>query len=232
MRISKAFPALLVFLIAAYAGVPVTAGVKQEAAAGNKLFDAETVPRDQWKHLPLRGETKYRLAVLDGRVAIRAVGRDSASVLIRRVDADPTRCPVLEWSWSATKIQPDADLRVKNREDVTAAIFLLFGDPGSMFGLAPVPTLRYVWTNGNVPVETVVVSPYMPGTVRSVVVESGEDRAGTWVTERRNVVEDFERAFGRPPKDRIQAIALFTDNDQTKQPVEAYYGWARMVCAH
>ncbi|MEE8302032.1 MAG: hypothetical protein V3S24_06295 [Candidatus Tectomicrobia bacterium] len=33
------------------------------------------------------------------------------------------------------------------------------------------------------------------------------------------------------PKDHIQAIALFTDNDQTKQPVQAYYGWARVVCA-
>jgi Protein of unknown function (DUF3047) len=37
-------------------------------------------------------------------------------------------------------------------------------------------------------------------------------------------VEDFRRAFGRDPPPVAEAIALFTDNDQTREPVEAYYG--------
>ena len=223
---------LLVLLVSACAGAPRFDDAGPGRAAGNGLlFDAKTTIQDQWQHLPLRGETEYRLAVLDGRIAIRAVGRDSASGLIRRVDVDPARCPIIEWSWSATKIQPDADLRVKDREDVAASLFLLFGDPGFLSHPKPVPTLRYVWTNERVPAESVVDSPYLPGTVRSIVVESGWDRVGMWTTERRNVVEDFERAFGYRPNDGIHAIVLFTDNDQTRQPVEAYYGWARMVCA-
>ncbi len=43
-------------------------------------------------------------------------------------------------------------------------------------------------------------------------------------------VNDFLSAFGDSPTERIHAIVLFTDNDQTQQPVEAYYGWARVIC--
>ncbi len=45
--------------------------------------------------------------------------------------------------------------------------------------------------------------------------------------ERRNVVRDFRRAFGREPPEEVELIAVFTDNDQTKEPVETYYGFIR-----
>ena len=187
----------------------------RRASSGAHLFDAVTAIQDEWQHLVLRGETEYRLALMDGRIAIRAVGRKSASGLIRRVTIDPAKCPIIEWSWSVTKIQHSADLRVKDREDVAASVFLLFGDPGFLFDPKPVPTLRYVWTNGTLPAEAIIDNPYLPGTVRSIVVESGTDKIGSWVTERRNVVEDFVSAFGYRPTERIHAIVLFTDNDQT-----------------
>ena len=195
-----------------------------------RIFHAEFALQDEWQHLPIRGENEYRLAVIDGKIAIRAVGLGFASGLIRHINVDTTKCPWMEWAWRVEKIQEDADIRVREKEDVAAAVFLLFGDPGLMVNPQPVPTLRYVWTNGKVPKETVVDSPYLPGTVRSIVVQSGNTRIKEWVTERRNVVRDFEKAFGTPPKERVQAVAIFTDNDQTKQPVEAYYRWARVIC--
>src|SRR5262249_19671197 len=168
--------------------------------------------------------------VVDGRLAIRAIGRQSASGLLRSVQIEPSRCPVLEWTWRVERLQPDADLRVKERDDVAASIFLFFGDPGLLISPNRVPTLRYVWTSARHPVGAVVDSPYAPGIVRSLVVESGESRLGRFVTERRRIADDFEQAFGRRPPAAVQAIALFTDNDQTGQPVEAYYLDARALC--
>jgi Protein of unknown function (DUF3047) len=194
------------------------------------LFAAETAIQDEWQPVALRGETEYRLAALDGRLAIRAVGRRSASGLLRPVQVDSLRCPVLEWTWRVERLQPDADLRVKEGDDVAASLFLFFGDPGLLINPNRVPTLRYVWTSARIPVGAIVDSPYAPGTVRSLVVESGESRLGRWVTERRRVADDFEQAFGRRPPAPVQAIALFTDNDQTGQPVEAYYAGARALC--
>ena len=198
--------------------------------AGSNLFHAETTIQDEWLHMPLRGATDYRLAVFDNQVAIRAMGRNSASGLIRRVVFDPLQCREIEWSWAVTVLQSDAVLTRKDREDVAASIFLMFGDPGSMLAPDPVPTLRYVWTNEMSGVGAVVDNPYMKGTVRSIVTNTGLSPEPSWVVQRRDIVEDFQTAFGRPPDDKVHAIVLFTDNDQTKQPVEAYYGWARVHC--
>lgn len=222
---------MAVMLVAACADIPSPSKVTTTPGDGRtRLFDAETVLEDDWRHVPLRGTTDYRLAVHQGRVAIKATGRESASLLMRKVSIDPARCRWIEWSWSVTKVQNSADLRVRDLEDVAASIFLLFGDPGFLFDPKPVPTLRYVWTNNRLAPETVVDSPYMPGVVRSIVVKAGSGNTGRWITERRDVVADFRRAFGRDPKDGIYAIALFTDNDQTKEPVEAFYGRGYTAC--
>ena len=198
--------------------------------ASTALFEAATVIQDEWQHLQFRGATEYRLSIEDAQLAVCAIGHESASGLIRRVEFDHSRCGVMEWAWRIDTLQADADIREKEREDVAASLFLLFGDPGFIVDPDPVPTLRYVWTNEWVPVETVVANPYLPETVRNIVVESGPSKVGQWVIERRNVREDFEKAFGYQPQEAVQAFALFTDNDQTKQTVRACYGWARAVC--
>jgi hypothetical protein len=44
------------------------------------------------------------------------------------------------------------------------------------------------------------------------------------------VAADFARAFGRPPPGPVRVVALWTDNDQTREPVEAHYGRAVVTC--
>jgi hypothetical protein len=198
---------------------------------GRHLFHAETAIQDEWLHMPLRGTTDYRLAVFEDQLAIRAVGRNSASGLIRRISVDPLQCREIEWSWAVTDLQTDAILTLKEREDVAASIFLMFGDPGSVLAPEPVPTLRYVWTNETAEPGAIIDNPYFPGTIRSIVTDRGLSPDPSWVLRRRDIVRDFQDTFGRPPDDKIHAIVLFTDNDQTKQPVEAYYGWAQIYCA-
>ena len=228
--------AVLIALTAACVGctqIREPSAVGQSAADHDTiaLFDARNAIADEWQHLHLNGATEFQMASMDARIAIRAVGRDSASGLIRRVHIETGRCREIEWSWNVTQIQPDADIREKAREDVAASLFLLFGDPGFLTDPRPVPTLRYVWASEHVARDAVIDNPYMPGVVRSIVIESGGSRSGEWVTERRDIAADFETAFGHQPTEAIHAVALFTDNDQTKQAVEAYYEWARVLCA-
>jgi len=228
------FPAFaLAAVLLAAACAPVTTKPTEPPTSGEartRLFDAETVFQDDWRHVPLSGKTDYRIAHHAGRIAIRAVGRESASALMRRVAVDPVRCRWIEWSWNVSNVQKTADLRVRGLEDVAASVFLLFGDPGFLSDPKPVPTLRYVWTNGRIPPETVIDNPYMPGVVRSLVVKSGPAANGRWITERRDVLADYRVAFGEEPADGIRVIALFTDNDQTKEPIEAFYGRGHMAC--
>lgn len=238
---------LLLLLLSACASKPVAENAPAERSEQSSsdealipssyLFRAATTIQDEWFHMRMRGQTEYQLTIFDKAVAIRARGQDSASGLIRAVDIDLQACPEIEWTWAATQVQRSVNLYDKNGEDVAASLFLLFGDPGLYSEPDPVPTLRYVWTTDHVQQGEVIDNPYLSGLVKSIAVrvtptEAGLTQSGSsWLLERRNILEDFERAFGHFPEEGLQAIAIFSDNDQTNEPVEAYYGWARMYCA-
>ena len=113
---------------------------------------------------------------------------------------------------------------------MAASIFFAFGDPGVFSNPDPVPTLRYVWATETDPVDRIVDSPYFPGIIRSVVVRSGPERVGEWVTERRDLVADYASAFGGQPEGKVEIVALFTDSDHGKDRIEAFYAWARARC--
>ena len=225
---------LLIFAAIAAQGACVTPSrdaLEEESGDGTRhLFSASTVIEDEWQQLSFLGTTQYRVELYQNRLAISARGRRSSSGLIRYVEIDTKQCPEIEWSWSVAVLQAGADIRIREREDVAASIFLLFGDPGFVFDPSPVPTLRYVWTNDRVAVESVIDSPYMPESVRSLVVQSGAGRGAQWITQKRDLRQDFHTAFGFPPPGPVRAVAIFTDNDQTGEAVEAYYEWARMLC--
>ena len=56
-----------------------------------------------------------------------------------------------------------------------------------------------------------------------IVVETGSTKLNTWITEERNVYEDYTRAFGQDPP-MISGVAIMTDTDNTGESAEAYYG--------
>ena len=65
--------------------------------------------------------------------------------------------------------------------------------------------------------------------MRGIVLESGTENLGQWVSVRRNIVEDYLTAFGKKPPGAAKIIALWSDNDQTGEPVYAYYGAVRAL---
>jgi hypothetical protein len=62
-----------------------------------------------------------------------------------------------------------------------------------------------------------------------VALRSGAPPApGEWVTERRNIREDFRRYHGREVE-RIDAVAIMTDCDNRNATAEAWYGTVRFL---
>ena len=206
----------------------VGASPSSRGAAPLLLADPTAPIEAFWTEKAFGTPTTYRRVSIDGVPYIRATGQKSASGLYREVgEYKVADHPCLEWTWRVDSLQRTADIRTKGAEDFAAAIFLVFGRPTL---ISPdVPTLAYVWTSGRVPRGDVVPSPRHPGSLRSIVLESGEQKLGAPVAERRNIAEDFRRAFGRNPPDRVEAIALWSDSDQTGEPVDAYYG-AVLAC--
>ena len=194
------------------------------------ILDPPRSFEENWEPIVLDGETHYELAMAEDRLALHAVADDSASGLIRELRIDPAQCPIVEWSWRVDQMHEHADLHEKEKDDVAASIFFLFGNPEAGFGVRRVPTIRYVWTNGTSEEDEVIDNPYLPGTVRSIVVRNGRARLGRWKRERRDLAADFRLGFGREPDDVVEAVALFTDSDQTHETVASWYGGARALC--
>lgn len=190
------------------------------------LFDPALGIQDQWVERSVKGHTRYEPTTIAGRKSIRATATPGqASGLYRRISFSALKHPVIEWSWRVDALQDDADIRTTDRDDFAAAIFFVFA-PRARSERAT--ALAYVWTSSALPRGTFVRSPRHPDSVRFVVVESGTEELGRWVTTFRNLRDDYHVAFGTEPISRVESIAFWTDADQTKQTAVAFYGplWA------
>lgn len=182
--------------------------------------------------------TAYHVVELHGDAVLEAIAREGGSAVLRKIRIDPRRNPILEWRWRV----PPREAGASPFSDAAAASAMarvsvaFHGDPQKLdfadrahYRLArlltpnglPYATLVYVWLR-DVPAGTILESPYSYR-VRLVVVESGEQRVGQWVSVRRNVVEDFRRAFDEEPGD-IVAVGVMTDSGDDGSTRRSYYG--------
>jgi hypothetical protein len=81
--------------------------------------------------------------------------------------------------------------------------------------------IGYVW-DATLPVGGVYRSQ-KTNTVVFIVVHSGTAELGTWVSERRNVREDYRMVYGEEP-DNPPLIALSVDTNDTRSSSEAFIG--------
>ena len=82
-------------------------------------------------------------------------------------------------------------------------------------------TIGYIWDT-TAPVGSMFKSE-KSGTVNYVVVESGSAKLGRWITEQRNVIEDFKKIYGAEP-DTPGVVSISIDSDDTRSSAEAFVG--------
>jgi hypothetical protein len=191
----------------------------------------------QYIILPSKPLTQYTLVDTGEGVALEANAEASASGLYRKIRIDPARHPVVSWRWRVAALIPGADKRRASAEDSPARLVLSFhGDPARLdvaergkMRLAraisgreiPYATLMYVVSN-ELPVGTLLPNPHTDR-IQMLVVASGEGQVGQWTDFRRNVLEDYRRAFGEEPWD-IVAVGVMTDADNTGKTARCHYG--------
>ena len=105
----------------------------------------------------------------------------------------------------------------------------MFEDPG-IFRDKPVPTLKYVWTNNQHQPGEIIAGPYHKKYVRTIIMRTGSPTGPTLLVDQANLSEDYINAFGELPGGGIYGVAIFTDNDDTKEPIVAHYGKIELLC--
>jgi hypothetical protein len=87
--------------------------------------------------------------------------------------------------------------------------------------LGPPRTIQYVWAN-HAKVDSTFDHP-SSSRAKFIVVESGNEKAGQWLIESRDLRNDYERVFKTRSVPKIVSIGVFTDSDGTHTSVTAWY---------
>ena len=187
------------------------------AAREIKLGDFSSGDLKGWEEKSFAGNTTYELVQDQGRKVLKAVSEGGASGLFKEVEIDLKEYPILRWSWKVEGVLAGGDATTKAGDDYPARVYMVF--PAFLFWNTR--GINYIWAN-KLPQGEAVPNAYASQVVM-VAVESGPGRAGQWVSEERNVYEDFKKLFNEEPP-ALGAVAIMTDTDQTGGRAVAYYG--------
>jgi hypothetical protein len=203
-------------------------------AAAVAAWAAELVVAD-WKSYPVGtkgipegwkggdwGSPKYLLEVVDadGERVLRLRSEGDSSTISRDIKGKVNlgETPILEWRWKVVQLPRGGDARKAATDDEAGQIYVTWP---RFPELVRSRIIGYIWDT-TAPVGSVFKSQ-KTGTVTFVVVESGPAKLGQWITQRRNVVDDFKKIYGAEP-DSPGAVSISIDSDDTRSTAEAFVG--------
>ena len=168
------------------------------------------------------GSPKYDFEIVmdDNRRALRMKSDNEGSLATRDIKGKVNlkETPILEWSWKVVTLPKNGDSCKKATVDQAAQIYVVWPRfPEAVRSRV----LGYVWDTTE-PVGTVCKSE-KSGTVTYFVIRSGTAELGKWLTERRNVCEDFKRVYNEdcePPG----AVSVAIDSNDTSSTSESFVG--------
>ena len=185
--------------------------------------------------------TRFDITPVDGQRVLRVqTDRSYANLVHELPHLVPAPGTQLRWRWRLDQPLLDTDLRRRDGDDSALKICLLFDMPLARLELLernllraarslsaenlPSATLCYVWDHTLAP--GTLLHNAFSHRLRMIVLDSGEQQLGQWVTHTRDLAADFQRAFGEesatlPP---LQALLVGADADNTGGQSLGYVG--------
>jgi hypothetical protein len=175
----------------------------------------------EWEEKIFKGRVLYSVKIERSGGYLTAYSRNAASGIFYEISFNPRKQPLASWKWKVIKFPEkkegeSAEGTWIEKDDYATRFYVIF--PSLIF--THTKSLEYVWDR-YLPEGTIMTSPYYRN-IKIIVAESGEQNVGKWVFEKRNIYEDFKKAFGHEPG-RVGAIAIMTDTDNTISTAEADY---------
>ncbi len=177
---------------------------------------------DEWQEKIFKGKVLYVVRPQMDKGLLSAESDKAASGLFYRITYDAQKHPMVSWKWLVKQFpakNPDTKSSKGwiERDDYAVRFYVIFPS----FYFMNTKCLEYVWDE-TLPKGKILTSPYFKN-IKLIVVESGEENLGKWVFNERDIVKDFAAAFGRPLKQKVGAIAIMTDADNTQSSALAEY---------
>ena len=219
--------ALIVLTVTLLTGALAPAGPRSAAEPATVLVenwsgqpDGKTGIPEGWKAQSW-GSPRYdfRIVTQGGRKVLHLKSDNDSSTISKEVKVDVKSHPILQWSWQAVRLPKGGDARKAATDDQAAQLYVTFPRFPSQVRSR---IISYLW-DSTAPVNTVFKSE-KTGLVTYVVVRSGPADIGKWLTESRNVLEDYRKIYGEPPGEEVGAVSISIDSNDTRSSAESYFG--------
>ncbi|MGA2243887.1 MAG: DUF3047 domain-containing protein [Verrucomicrobiota bacterium] len=197
-----------------------------ERAAAEQVLLAEDFSHglsNGWQNVAFfKARTDYQVCRDGTNWYLQAVANKTCSALSRKLDLAPPGKLTLRWRWRIGGVAPGGSERELSKFDHAARVFVAFD---TLVG--PPRTLNYLWANVE-PVGTLLEHP-KSSRAELIILESGDGKAGQWITEERDVAADWKKAFPGKPMPRVVGLGLMTDGDSLGRKLTGDYADLRLT---
>ncbi len=166
-----------------------------------------------WQVNEKSGKADFKV-IRDGDLAAVLLKSSNTSFSLQKeVKIDLKQDPILTWKWKVTKLPEKGDFRHSSTDDQAAQLFLAF---------SKTKAIVYLWDT-TAPEGTMASAeaPFFMS-IKAVVVRSGKAGIGSWITETRNVYDDYKKLFGGEP-DEVKGVRLQINSQHTGTSAESYF---------
>lgn len=148
-----------------------------------------------------------------GKAAAKFHTKDSASILIRKVDANLRDFPLLKWQWLVEKaIAAKVPENTPAGDDHPVRLIIYFEDLSGEEKIIEILWGNYL-TAGN--------SVFVHG-FKHYVARGGNAKLNLWYSETLDLAELYQNTFMEEPEAKITDIGIFCDSDDTNGETIAY----------
>ena len=190
--------------------------------------------------LPKKNATEFSVVEVDGQHALRIATQDAYGNMVHTLHLTPSASPQLQWRWRVDHLVEKADITRKAGDDSALKLCVSFDYDRSQLSLGertklrlgkistgediPAETLCYVWDNKQ-PVGSTQHNAFTHR-MRYIVLRSGNQHLGQWMTEQRNLAVDYAQVFGDESSamPMLIGITISADSDNTHGSGLAYMG--------
>lgn len=155
-------------------------------------------------------ETKCKvIKSSDGTTVLQIKCDKSTGGVIVAPKVNLNKTPIMRWRWRLLSYPNGADGRNPKKDDQPVGIYLGMED-----GFLKKKSIAYRWEDLTPKGFEGTVTYARILTVHYITMRDNKTKAGEWVTETRNVAEDFKRVYGKVPKKF--ALSVIGNSQYTK----------------
>jgi len=139
-----------------------------------------------WTVKVFHGKADYQIKALPKPMITLATSKSNFMLVREFKRLDLLQTPILSFEWMVEKHPAGGDLRVKEKDDQAAGLYVTLPYFPEMINFY---SIGYVWDD-QAPVG--IYPSRWRSRIRYVVLRSGTDGLGQWQHERRNLLHDFK----------------------------------------